>query len=102
MRNLAIVVTVLLLAACGGDEHQDLKAELKNITKDLRGRIDPLPVVDIGLSPSEQAGDDEQNPFMQEPSKPPKQKGDINRLLKSLGVSWNANSRSCPPAVPSA
>ncbi len=45
MRNLAIVVTVLLLAACGGDEHQDLKAELKNITKDLRGRIDPLPVV---------------------------------------------------------
>ncbi len=45
MRNLAIIVTVLLLAACGGDEHQDLKEELKNITKDLRGRIPPLPVV---------------------------------------------------------
>ena len=45
MRNLAIIVTVLFLAACGGDEHQDLKEELKNITKDLRPRIPPLPVV---------------------------------------------------------
>ena len=45
MRNLAIIATVLLLAACGGDEHQDLKEELKNMTNDLRGRIQPLPVV---------------------------------------------------------
>lgn len=45
MKNLAIIMTVLLLAACGGDEHQDLKAELKEISKGLRGHIDPLPVV---------------------------------------------------------
>ncbi len=45
MRNLAIITAVLLLAACGGDEHQDLKEELKNLTKDMRGRIEPLPVV---------------------------------------------------------
>ena len=45
MRNLAIIASVLLLAACSGDEHQDLKEELKTITKDLRGHIDPLPVV---------------------------------------------------------
>lgn len=45
MKKLAIITAALLLAACGGDEHQDLKAELKNITKDVRGRIDPLPVV---------------------------------------------------------
>jgi type IV pilus assembly protein PilP len=45
MKNLTIIMTVLLLAACGGDEHQDLKAELKNLTKDLRGQIPPLPVV---------------------------------------------------------
>ncbi|MBE0623966.1 MAG: pilus assembly protein PilP [Burkholderiales bacterium] len=45
MKNLAIITTVLLLTACGGDEHQDLKAELKNISKDLRGHIAPLPVV---------------------------------------------------------
>jgi type IV pilus assembly protein PilP len=45
MRRAAILATVLLLAACGGDEHQDLKAELNNITKDLRGHVEPLPVV---------------------------------------------------------
>ena len=45
MRKLAIITAVLLLAACGGDEHQDLKEELKVLTKDLRGRIEPLPVV---------------------------------------------------------
>jgi len=45
MKKLAIVISVLFLAACGGDEHQDLKEELKNMTKDLRGGIPPLPVV---------------------------------------------------------
>lgn len=45
MKKLAIILAVLLLAACGGDEHQDLKEELKNLSKDLRGRIKPLPVV---------------------------------------------------------
>ena len=45
MRKLAVITAVLLLAACGGDEHQDLKEELKVLTKDLRGRIEPLPVV---------------------------------------------------------
>jgi len=46
MRNLAVMLAaVFVLAACGGDEHQDLKEELKNMTKDLRGNIPPLPVV---------------------------------------------------------
>jgi type IV pilus assembly protein PilP len=45
MRNLAIITAVLFLAACGGDEHQDLKKELKDLTNDMRGRIEPLPVV---------------------------------------------------------
>ena len=45
MRRLAIVMAVVFLVGCGGDEHQDLKEELKSLTKDLRGRIEPLPVV---------------------------------------------------------
>jgi type IV pilus assembly protein PilP len=45
MRKLLIITAVLFLAACGADQHQDLKAQLKNMTKDLRGHIPPLPVV---------------------------------------------------------
>lgn len=45
MRKLAIILAVLLLAACGADQHQDLKAQLKIMTKGMRGHIPPLPVV---------------------------------------------------------
>jgi type IV pilus assembly protein PilP len=44
MKRAAIVLAVLL-AACGSDEHSDLKQELNTLSKDLRGKIDPLPVV---------------------------------------------------------
>ena len=40
-----LAVPALLLAACGGDEHGDLKQELNQLTKDVRGRVDPLPQV---------------------------------------------------------
>jgi len=45
VKGLPVIVLGLLLAACGGEEFGDLKSELKDKTKDLRGRIDPLPVV---------------------------------------------------------
>jgi type IV pilus assembly protein PilP len=45
MKLTLVVVLGLLLVACGGEEFGDLKAELKDKTKDLRGRIEPLPVV---------------------------------------------------------
>jgi len=45
MKALAGVVLAALLAACTGEEFGDLKSELKEKTKDMRGRIDPLPVV---------------------------------------------------------
>ena len=45
MKRAAAVALVLALAGCSGGEHQDLKEELKGLTKDLRGRVDPLPVV---------------------------------------------------------
>jgi type IV pilus assembly protein PilP len=48
MRRAGLILTVagaLLLSGCGGDEHGDLKQELNSLTKDLRGRVDPLPQV---------------------------------------------------------
>jgi type IV pilus assembly protein PilP len=35
----------MLLASCSGEEHSDLKEELNQLTKDLRGRVEPLPQV---------------------------------------------------------
>jgi len=43
--RVALLAAVAVLAGCGGDEHGDLKEELNQLTKDLRGRIDPLPQV---------------------------------------------------------
>ncbi|HEX2199771.1 MAG TPA: pilus assembly protein PilP [Burkholderiales bacterium] len=45
IRRGLIAAAVLALAACGGEEHGDLKQELNQLTKDLRGRVDPLPQV---------------------------------------------------------
>lgn len=41
----ALVISVLALAACAGEEHRDLKQELHELTKDFRGRVEPLPQV---------------------------------------------------------
>jgi len=45
MKAILVVALGALLTACTGEEFGDLKAELKDKTKDLRGRIEPLPVV---------------------------------------------------------
>jgi type IV pilus assembly protein PilP len=39
------IATAVALGGCGPDEHGDLKEELNQLTKDLRGRVDPLPQV---------------------------------------------------------
>ena len=44
-RHIATSIALALLAACSGEEHGDLKHELDTLTKDLRGRVDPLPQV---------------------------------------------------------
>jgi type IV pilus assembly protein PilP len=43
-RGLALAA-VVVTAGCGSDEYSDLKEELNQLTKDLRGRVDPLPQV---------------------------------------------------------
>lgn len=45
MKRAIIVVLGLMILACGEDQHQDLKEELNGLTKDMRGRVDALPVV---------------------------------------------------------
>jgi type IV pilus assembly protein PilP len=48
LRALSLAVAAALAAAvagCGGEEHRELQAELNALTKDVRGRVDPLPQV---------------------------------------------------------
>lgn len=45
MKRLLLLACVGMLTACSGDQHSDLKKELDEMTKGLRGRVDPLPQV---------------------------------------------------------
>jgi len=45
VKKILVIVAALSLAACVGEEHSDLKQELNQLTKDFRGRVDPLPQV---------------------------------------------------------
>jgi type IV pilus assembly protein PilP len=45
VRNKLVFAALVALTACGGEEHRDLKQELSQLTKDFRGRVDPLPQV---------------------------------------------------------
>ena len=45
MRRIAILLASLGLAACGGEEHQDLRQWMKESTKDFKGRVQPLPPI---------------------------------------------------------
>ena len=43
--RVAIILATALLSACGGEEFGDLKKELDDLTRGLRGQVDPLPQV---------------------------------------------------------
>jgi type IV pilus assembly protein PilP len=45
MRKLLALAGMVLLAACSGEEQGELRQELAAMTKDLRGKVDPLPQV---------------------------------------------------------
>lgn len=68
--------------------------EMNNVTDFIRTGVpavllvDPLPVVNIGLAPSEPPGAS-QNPFMQQGQPPPTPKGNIQSFLANLGISWD-------------
>ena len=50
--------------------------------------VDPLPIVNLGLAPSEQPGAS-QNPFMRQGQPPPQPKGDIRTFMSELGFHWD-------------
>lgn len=53
--------------------------------------VDPLPVVDLGLSPSEQPGGNT-NPFMRQGQPAPQPKGDVRGFLMEFGFQWDPAS----------
>ena len=63
MRKLILLTGVALLAACGGEEQSELRQELAAMTKDLRGRVDPLPQV-RSYEPVPYTGESMLDPFV--------------------------------------
>jgi ABC-2 type transport system permease protein len=51
--------------------------------------VDPLPIVNIALAPSERAGA-QMNPFMRQQAAPPEPKGNVRDFLAELGVRWDS------------
>jgi len=63
MKKLIVLTSVALLAACGGEEQGELRQELAAMTKDLRGKVDPLPQV-RSYEPVPYKGDSMLDPFV--------------------------------------
>ena len=51
--------------------------------------VDPIPTLDLSLSPAEEPGAN-RNPFMQQGQPPPTPKGDVQAMLSRLGVAWDS------------
>jgi type IV pilus assembly protein PilP len=89
MKRIAILAACLVLAACAGEEHQDLKQWMKESTKDFKGKVPPLPEIKpfpiIGYETA-----DMQDPFKPSKIEPEKKAGtggiqpDLNRRKEVL------------------
>ncbi|MDP2808609.1 MAG: pilus assembly protein PilP [Rhodocyclaceae bacterium] len=44
-QTLAAVMTAAFLAACGGEEHRDVKQWMQDAARDMQGRVQPLPEI---------------------------------------------------------
>jgi type IV pilus assembly protein PilP len=63
IRIAVAATTALLLGACGGEEQSELRQELAAMTKDLRGKVDPLPQVK-SFEPVPYKGESMVDPFV--------------------------------------
>jgi type IV pilus assembly protein PilP len=45
MKKIAVALTSLALIACSGDDHEDLRKWMNESSKDIKGKIPPLPEV---------------------------------------------------------
>jgi type IV pilus assembly protein PilP len=52
-----VTVATLALAGCGSEEHSDIKQWMKEATKDVRGKVPPLPEIKPFPAVSYDAGD---------------------------------------------
>ena len=63
IRIAAALAGAVLLGACSGEEQSELRQELAAMTKDLRGRVDPLPQVK-SFEPVPYKGESMVDPFV--------------------------------------
>ena len=45
IRLVAVIVPIFLLSACSTVEHEDIKNWMRDQSKDMRGRVPPLPQI---------------------------------------------------------
>lgn len=90
MKTSAILLAAIALAGCGAEEHENLKLWMQESTKDLKGRVPPLPEIRPFPVVAYEAVDlvDPFNPRKIEPDKKQKSAGgtqpDMNRRREPL------------------
>ncbi|HEX5132991.1 MAG TPA: Gldg family protein [Candidatus Krumholzibacteria bacterium] len=80
-------LVVAMPSSMSQDEMNNLQDRIAHGTPALL-MDDPVPVFDVGLSPSEESGANT-NPFMRNRGPQPKPKGGINTMLATFGILWN-------------
>jgi type IV pilus assembly protein PilP len=93
MKKLVILALVFLLAACAGEEQQELKQWMRDTAKGLKGRVPPLPAVKP-YEPFTYAATELPDPFR--PSKIDPDAGRTTNATKKGGLQPDFNRKKEP------